>query len=537
MKAFKTLALAAALCTTLTAVPALPDVLICTAAEEPETVIEGDLVYRLVKLPGTQEYSAQVVGIVPEYLIEESYSTNPEIRDIVEFGICGYDVTSIAPKAFQGTMIESIIIPDSVIDIGESAFKDCESLTEVELSAKLPKINAHVFEGCKKLSSIHIPDKVQSIGLGAFRGCTSLESVDGGTGITSVESGYEDDIKAFYGTPWLESTLKSEGFAALGKVLFAGSDEITELDIPEGIETIGECAFADCEQLTHITFPRSVKTIELFAFDKCKNLVIEEIPETVYEIKACAFCYCESFTNIKVGAQIVEEEAFGMCKNLSDITFTQGNCSFGDAVVYNDAVFDPWDGSTQTPLFYGTIHGLKGSSAEEYAKDFQLAFAYISQLSDDAGDLNEDGAVTSADAQLALIEYTNTKVAGKSSTLSFAQRKKADIDRDGYVTAADAQLILRYYVQKNVAGLNPTWEDLLYGAPDFVEEEPPVTTVTTAASASTTTTTTTSAIATDGTPQTTAPATSATTAAATSAAAASTATAASTTTAATTTAA
>ena len=535
MKAFKTLALAAALCTALTAVPALPDVLVCTAAEEPETVIDGDLVYRLVKLPGTQEYSAQVVGIVPEFLIEESYSTNPEIRDIVEFGICGYDVTSIAPKAFQGTKIESIIIPDSVIDIGESAFKDCESLTEVELPAKLPKIKTDVFDGCKKLSSIHIPDKVQSIGLGAFRGCTSLESVDGGTGVTAIDTDYNNYFRAFYGTPWLESEFHEKGYASLGTVLFAGSESVLSIDIPEGIETIAEGAFEGCSDLEFVSFPSTLYRIYSYAFAGCKNLKIEEIPSTVWQIDDYAFDQCESLTDLKIGSYEIWQDAFSNCKNLSDITLTRGDCYLTENFVYNDTVINPkYPDDIDAYLFYGTIHGLKGSTAEEYARDNHLEFAYISQLSDDAGDLNEDGAVTSADAQLALIEYTNTKVAGKSSTLSFAQRKKADIDRDGYVTAADAQLILRYYVQKNVAGLNPTWEDLLYGAPDFVEEEPPVTTVTTAATITTTTTTTTSAIATDGTPQTTAPAT---TAATTSAAAASTATAASTTTAATTTAA
>ncbi len=124
-------------------------------------------------------------------------------------------VTSIGSGAFEDcTSLTSVTIGNGVTSIGEYAFYDCSSLTSVHISdlsawcqinfassVANPLYYAHnlylnrtlvedlvipnsvilignyAFSGCTSLTSVTIPDSVFSIGNGAFSDCTSLTSV------------------------------------------------------------------------------------------------------------------------------------------------------------------------------------------------------------------------------------------------------------------------------------------------------------------------------------------------------------------------
>jgi len=63
-------------------------------------------------------------------------------------------VTEIANKAFNGTQITAVTIPDSVKTIRGSAFLDCASLTSVTIGKGVTEIEAYAFRGCAKLTSV-----------------------------------------------------------------------------------------------------------------------------------------------------------------------------------------------------------------------------------------------------------------------------------------------------------------------------------------------------------------------------------------------
>lgn len=76
-------------------------------------------------------------------------------------------------------------LPDSVAAIGDGAFRNCESMTNIELIAQdaqgnqvgnLSELGAYVFQGCNSLQSLTFPKSYgESIELSEFEGCRSLQ--------------------------------------------------------------------------------------------------------------------------------------------------------------------------------------------------------------------------------------------------------------------------------------------------------------------------------------------------------------------------
>ncbi len=108
-------------------------------------------------------------------------------------------VTSIKERAFYNcSNLTSVALPDSVTNVGESAFYGCDNLIEKEngvfyvnkwvvgcdksiidvtLRANTKGIVDSAFYNCDSLTNITIPDSVKSIGNYAFRECSGLTSV------------------------------------------------------------------------------------------------------------------------------------------------------------------------------------------------------------------------------------------------------------------------------------------------------------------------------------------------------------------------
>ena len=107
-----------------------------------------------------------------------------DINDfVIEDGVLiGYDGDS-----------SDVVIPDSVISIGDFVFEGCKGLTSVKIPNSVTSISHFAFSDCSGLTSIEIPDSVSSIGIGAFEGCKGLTSIEIPD---SVEDIGED---AFYG--------------------------------------------------------------------------------------------------------------------------------------------------------------------------------------------------------------------------------------------------------------------------------------------------------------------------------------------------
>lgn len=73
--------------------------------------------------------------------------------------------------------LSSVVIPDSVVTIGEYAFLQDENLISVILGTGLKTIKMFAFDSCTNLDNIVLLDGITEIGYGAFRYCYSISNI------------------------------------------------------------------------------------------------------------------------------------------------------------------------------------------------------------------------------------------------------------------------------------------------------------------------------------------------------------------------
>ena len=116
--------------------------------------------------------------VIPDTLVE--------IEDSA-FGFChalqnatlATGLERIGRYAFQKcNALTKITIPSTVVEIGDGAFDDCSSLSTVELQMGIQKIGNYAFYGCNALPSVAVPSSVTEFGSNVFDQCARLRSID-----------------------------------------------------------------------------------------------------------------------------------------------------------------------------------------------------------------------------------------------------------------------------------------------------------------------------------------------------------------------
>ena len=159
-----------------------------------------------------------------EYLGDEAEVTIPS-------EINGVKVTIIGGQTFlTRENLKKVVIPDSIVQIEETAFSECKNLTDINIPETISTIEGLTFDGCESLTEITIPSSVTKIETWAFLDCTGLKKIVIPDSVTEIESGAfqdctslsdvtlpehfnnEDDIYlAFSDTPWYEKNYGEYG--------------------------------------------------------------------------------------------------------------------------------------------------------------------------------------------------------------------------------------------------------------------------------------------------------------------------------------
>ncbi len=341
------------------------------------------------------------------------------------------NATSLTLKKYAGDAA-SVVIPDGVTIVGNSAFNNCKVLTELTLPEGLQTIGESAFYGCSGLTRLVIPDGVQSVGSYAFDStdvqlCCSMGSsaaealsrrgyyfytetwklrytfdsdkqVNGlraerylgsDAVVTPPEGTTLIGYSTFKDCAFITSVTLPEKLLSIGSYAFSGCTGLTEIVIPDSVTTIGNYAFSGCTRLTRVVLPAGLTAIPDWCFNNCEKLPGIAIPETVTSIGSCAFRYCSALTAITLpqGLQTLGGNAFLYCENLPYVDVPD-TLESADYIIASD--------TTQLRCSIGSsaAYALSKKNNSFYNNGYRLCYTYA----------DRDGSVTG----LALSKYEGT---------------------------------------------------------------------------------------------------------------------------------
>ena len=148
-----------------------------------------------VTCPSGQQLEYTIIGATSQIVYVDIPEDNTisgalTIPPTVTYKKVTYSVRFINGNTFSDCEhLTSVIIPNSVISIGDKAFDGCSGLTSVTIPNSVQSIGEDAFSGCSSLTSVKIPNSVTSIGEDAFSGCSRLTSVKIPNSVTSIGAG------------------------------------------------------------------------------------------------------------------------------------------------------------------------------------------------------------------------------------------------------------------------------------------------------------------------------------------------------------
>ena len=307
---------------------------------------KGELENELAGYDYANIESLKITGVLNDVDFLFIYRMMPNLKNL---DIAEVNITALPIQAFyKSTNVENLILPNTLITIGEEMFYQSK-LKTVVIPANATTIGNSAFEQCASLISIDIPANVETIGTAVFWGCSSLTTVtfEKGSQLKTIGGGSSSYYGAFSYCTALTSIEIPASVETIGASAFKGCSKLATVTFEKEsqLKTIGGGysepnyygVFSDCTALTSIEIPASVETIEAAAFKDCSSLATVTF-ENGSQLKTIgggnshsyyygAFSYCSSLTSIEIPASVetIKASAFKGCSSLATVTFENGS--------------------------------------------------------------------------------------------------------------------------------------------------------------------------------------------------------------------
>lgn len=208
--------------------------------------------------------------------------------------IGGFPVTALADKAFYEKHVTTVVVPDSVTEIGDLCFSGDNYLVSLTLPDGLAELSYGALESCYSLLDFDLPKGLKTIGAGALQSIFYLTHLTIPAGVTDIE---QMNFLMMHG---LEEVSVAEGSTSFtydaenGLLMTADKARLLhcffhlapqkEIILPEGMKTIDPFAFHYDVTVEKIVLPEGAETIGLLAFGICPKLTEIVIPASVTAI-------------------------------------------------------------------------------------------------------------------------------------------------------------------------------------------------------------------------------------------------------------
>ena len=194
-----------------------------------------------------------------------------------------------------------------------SPFSHCPALTTLNIGEDVTLIDIAMFSGCYGLSSVHIPSSVTEIGRWAFEVCNLANiTVDSDNPVYDSRDNCNAIIETATNilTQGASNTVIPNTVVAIGLEAFEGCIDLTSITIPSSVTHIAYRAFDYCTGLTSISLGNSIDSIERNAFSGCSSLATITIPKSVSYIGSGAFYGCRALDTLYFNAVDCEMAIF-----------------------------------------------------------------------------------------------------------------------------------------------------------------------------------------------------------------------------------
>lgn len=186
------------------------------------------------------------------------YADKNAVTLVLPDSIEGHRVIAIGQFAFTRVdgaspfrNLVSVVIPDTVLEIGYCAFYGCV-FSDIRLSDNIVSIGSWAFAQCRYLKRVAIPAGVKTISYRAFYECDSL------TEMTIPDSVVNIDTEAFDHCDQLKTVTISENAQVIGTWAFGNCENLQTIIVPAGDIIIANDASNGCDKLTMRVYKNSM---------------------------------------------------------------------------------------------------------------------------------------------------------------------------------------------------------------------------------------------------------------------------------------